>query len=194
MSDATISGNNLICGLHGWDYRIDTGVSEYNNNETLPLFNSWLEEGKVWVDQDEIASWEKAHPQPFDRSSYQGEFQDPSGTADEPFVKFIRKLASDGLAKTGQHGPGAAMGVPRDLLPKWADLQFVVAQLHRLPRLDDEKVGTELVIGPRAGKPLVLDIPLFVSDMSFGALSENSYSFYGYRDRICGKTSGHQLQ
>ena len=58
MSDAVVSGNNLICGLHGWDYRIDTGVSEYNNNETLPRFNSWLEDGKVWVDQDEITDWE----------------------------------------------------------------------------------------------------------------------------------------
>ena len=174
MSDATVSGNNLICGLHGWDYRIDTGVSEYNNNETLPRFNSWLEDGKVWVDRDEVASWEKEHPQPYDRSSYQGEYQDPTGTEDEPYVKFIRKLASEGLEKTGQHGPGAAMGVPRDLLPKWDDLQFVVAQLHRLPRLDDEKVGTELVIGPNAGKPLTLEIPLFVTDMSFGALSEEA--------------------
>jgi glutamate synthase domain-containing protein 2 len=174
MSDATVSGNNLVCGLHGWDYRIDTGVSEYNNKETLPRFNSWLEDGKVWVDRDEIADWEKEHPQPYDRSSYQGEYQDPTGTPDEPYVKFIRKLASDGLAKTGQHGPGGAMGVPRDLLPKWDDLQFVVAQLHRLPRLDDEEVDTELVIGPNARKPLSLDIPLFVTDMSFGALSEEA--------------------
>jgi methylamine---glutamate N-methyltransferase subunit C len=40
--------------------------------------------------------------------------------------------------------------------------------------LDDEPVGTETVIGPGAQKPLKLDIPLFVSDMSFGALSEES--------------------
>jgi glutamate synthase domain-containing protein 2/nitrite reductase/ring-hydroxylating ferredoxin subunit len=174
MSDATVVGKSLICGLHGWDYRIDSGVSEYNNNEALPLFNSWLEDGKVWVDEDEIAAWEKEHPQPYDRNSYQGVYQDPTGTVDEPYVKFIRKLASEGLEKTGQHGPGASMGVPRDLLPKWDDLQFVVAQLHRLPRLDDETVGTELVIGPDAGKPLVLDIPLFVTDMSFGALSQEA--------------------
>jgi glutamate synthase domain-containing protein 2 len=50
----------------------------------------------------------------------------------------------------------------------------VVGQLHKLPLLDDESVGTELVIGPGAKKPLRLDIPLFVSDMSFGALSEEA--------------------
>ena len=174
MSDGYVDGDNLMCGLHGWDYRLDTGISEYNNSETLPKFNSWLEDGKVWVDENEIANWAREHPQPYQRDAYQGEFQDPSGTADEPYVKFIRKLANDGLSKVGHHGPSAAMGVPRDALPKWDDIQFVVGQLHKLPLLDDEEVGTDLVIGPRAARPLQLDIPLFVSDMSFGALSEEA--------------------
>ena len=42
------------------------------------------------------------------------------------------------------------------------------------PLLDDEPVATELVIGPSAKKPLALSIPIFVSDMSFGALSEEA--------------------
>jgi glutamate synthase domain-containing protein 2 len=174
MSDGYVDGDNLMCGVHGWDYRLDTGVSEYNNRETLPRFSSWLEGGKVWVDQDEISAWARAHPQPYRRNDYQGLYQDPTGTADEPYVKFIRKLASDGLSKVGHHGPSAAMGVPRDNLPKWDDIQFVVGQLHKLPLLDEEEVATDLVIGPRAARPLHLDIPLFVSDMSFGALSEEA--------------------
>ena len=174
MADGSVNGKNLICGLHGWDYRLDTGVSEYNNSETLPRFNAWVEEGKVMVDEDEIAAWAAKHPQPYKRDAYQGIFQDPIGTADEPYVKFIRKLSDEGLGKVGRHGPSAAMGVPRDKLPKWEDLQFVVGQLHTLPLLDDEPVGTDLVIGPNAKKPLKLDIPLFVSDMSFGALSEEA--------------------
>jgi len=40
--------------------------------------------------------------------------------------------------------------------------------------MEDQLVETELVIGPQAKKPLVLKIPLFVSDMSFGALSEEA--------------------
>ena len=35
MSDGHVEGNNLFCGVHNWDYRIDTGVSEYNNAEAL---------------------------------------------------------------------------------------------------------------------------------------------------------------
>ncbi len=174
MSDGHVDGDNLICGLHGWDYRLDTGVSEYNNSETLPRFNAWVEDGKVLVDEDEIAAWAQAHPQPYNRNAYQGAFQDPTGTSAEPHVKFIRKLANEGLSKMGHHGPSGAMGVPRDSLPTWDDLQFVVGQLHKLPLLDEESVGTDLVIGPNAAKPLQLDIPLFVSDMSFGALSEEA--------------------
>ena len=174
MADGHVAGDNLICGVHGWDYRLDSGVSEYNNSETLPKFKAWLEDGQVYVDADEIAAWSGKHPQPYDREAYQGNYQDPTGTADEPYVKFIRKLADEGLTKVGHHGPSAAMGVPRGSLPRWDDLQFVVGQLHKLPLLDDEAVGTDLVIGPRANKPLHLEIPLFVSDMSFGALSEEA--------------------
>ncbi|MCB0682711.1 MAG: glutamate synthase, partial [Saprospiraceae bacterium] len=44
----------------------------------------------------------------------------------------------------------------------------------RRPLLDDEPVSTKVAIGPRARKPLVLQIPLFVSDMSYGALSREA--------------------
>ena len=37
MSDGYVDGNNLICGVHYWDYRLDTGVSEYSNEEALKL-------------------------------------------------------------------------------------------------------------------------------------------------------------
>lgn len=171
MADGHVDGHNLICGVHNWDYRLDSGVSEYNNKEVLHKFSAWVEDGKVLVDEDEIAAWAVDNPQPFDRSAYQGAYQDPHGAPEEPHVNFIRELASNGLSKTGHHGPASAMGVPRDQLPKWEDLQFVVGQLHKLPLLDEETVGTDLVIGPNAKKPLKLDIPLFVSDMSFGALS-----------------------
>ncbi len=95
-------------------------------------------------------------------------------TPEEPHVAFIHQLAKEGLSKLGHHGPMTAMGVPRDLLPKWDDIQMIVAQMATKPLLDDHPVKTELVIGPQAKKPLRLKIPLFVSDMSFGALSEEA--------------------
>ena len=68
----------------------------------------------------------------------------------------------------------ASMGVDRNTLPKWSDIQFLPAQLATRPLLDHEEVSTEVTIGPKSKKPLVLDIPLFVSDMSFGALSREA--------------------
>lgn len=38
MADGFVDGDNLICGVHYWDYRLDSGVSEYNNSETLHKF------------------------------------------------------------------------------------------------------------------------------------------------------------
>jgi glutamate synthase domain-containing protein 2 len=174
LSDGHVDGENLICGVHDWDYRYKTGISEYNNEERLHKFTSWVEDGGVWIDGDEVAAWEKENPQPYQRDDYQGLYADVHGTPEEPHVKLIQELAAHGLDRTGAHGPVSAMGVPGRELPRWADLQFVTAQLARLPQLDETEVGTELVIGPGAAKPLRLEIPLIVSDMSFGALSEES--------------------
>jgi len=80
MSDGSVDGANLICGVHGWDYRLDTGISQYNNKELLPKFNAWLDDGQVFVDEDEIAGWAADHPQPYNRDAYQGVYQDPTGT------------------------------------------------------------------------------------------------------------------
>lgn len=95
-------------------------------------------------------------------------------TVEEPTVEFIHRLAREGLSKMGHHGPMTSMGVPRHELPHWDDIQMMVAQMAIKPLMEEVKVSTELVIGPNARKPLTLSIPLFVSDMSFGALSEEA--------------------
>ena len=97
-----------------------------------------------------------------------------SPTPEEPHVAFIHELAEHGLSKMGHHGPMDAMGVPRAELPSWDDIQVLTAQFATKPLMEDVPVDTKLVIGPDAKKPLTLDIPLFVSDMSFGALSEEA--------------------
>lgn len=174
MADGRIEGDSLVCGVHAWDYRFDTGVSNYGNTDVLHKFTSVVEDDIIWVDENEIVLWAESHPQPYVRNSYQGAYQDPTGARTEPFVKDIRELASHGLERLGHHGAFGAMGVPRDKLPSWDDIQILTAQLARSPLLDDEHVDTSFVIGPRAVKPLTLDIPIFVSDMSFGALSREA--------------------
>jgi glutamate synthase domain-containing protein 2 len=174
LADGHVRGDDLICGVHNWDYRYRTGVSAYNPKERLANFTAWVEDDQVWVDADEIATWERDNPQAYNRDDYLGLYDDLHGAAEEPHNAYIRRLAKEGLSKLGHHGRIDAMGVPYDQLPKWADIQILTAQVHKLPLLDDDPVGTEVVIGPNAKKPLKLDIPLMVSDMSFGALSEEA--------------------
>ncbi|MBK8131018.1 MAG: Rieske 2Fe-2S domain-containing protein [bacterium] len=174
LSDGHVRGNDLICGVHNWDYRYDTGVSAYDNEEALPKFTAWVdhEADAVYVNAAEITAWEQQNPQPYQRDAYLGLYEDTHGTAAEPHNKYIRNLAKHGLSS--HHGDVSAMGVPLTELPRWDDIQILTAQLAKQPLLDDAPVGTELIIGPNAQKPLRLEIPLFVSDMSFGALSEEA--------------------
>ncbi len=174
LADGRVSDGNLYCGVHGWDYCFRTGISSYDNDERLHRFTSWVEGDQVMVDEDEVLAWEAEHPQPYDRDAYQGAYQDPHGTPDEPFVGMIHRLAATGLDVVGHHGEVTSMGVPRDELPSWDSIQIVTAQLADRPLLDDVPVGTDVTIGPTAAKPLRLDIPVFVSDMSFGSLSREA--------------------
>jgi glutamate synthase domain-containing protein 2/CDGSH-type Zn-finger protein len=119
----------------------------------------------------EVPSDKKGHEFRFERK---GDKPEARATPEEPTVAYIHQLAKHGLSQLGSHGPMGAMGVPRKDLPHWDDIQIMVAQMDRKPLLDDASVETELVVGPEAKKPLKLDIPLFVSDMSFGALSEEA--------------------
>lgn len=73
------------------------------------------------------------------------------------------------MAVTGKTIIGA-MGTTMDM-PNWDDILILGAQLNPAPLLDDEPVTTTVVIGKNAKRPLIAENPIFVSHMSFGALS-----------------------
>ncbi|MEM7101872.1 MAG: glutamate synthase-related protein [Bacteroidota bacterium] len=171
LSDGHVDGDNLICGVHNWDYRVDSGVSEYNPEEVLHKFPEVIDDGKVYIDRADVVAFEEIHPSPFKRNQYLGEYADTHPEPTEPYTLLIKELAQNGLSNFGHHGPSQAMGVDRNTLPKWDDIQLLPAQMAQKPLLDEEPVATKVVIGPNAKKPLELDIPIFVSDMSFGSLS-----------------------
>lgn len=59
----------------------------------------------------------------------------------------------------------------RKSVPSWDDIIISGAQLAKIPRNRDEPVKTRTTIGPGAGKPLIIETPVFITHMSFGALS-----------------------
>ena len=56
----------------------------------------------------------------------------------------------------------------------WDDILILGASLNPMPLDDDEEVITKTIIGKNAKKPLTLESPIFISHMSFGALSRES--------------------
>jgi glutamate synthase domain-containing protein 2 len=56
----------------------------------------------------------------------------------------------------------------------WDEILVMGAQLASLPRNENEPVSTRTVIGPEAEHPLEISTPVFVSHMSFGALSKEA--------------------
>ena len=57
-------------------------------------------------------------------------------------------------------------------IPSWDDLTFLPGTLTRFVIEGyREKCLTQTIIGPKAKRPLVLDIPVYITGMSFGALS-----------------------
>jgi methylamine---glutamate N-methyltransferase subunit C len=56
-------------------------------------------------------------------------------------------------------------------VPSWDEIAIAGAQLAKIPKNKDEDVRTETVIGPNAKTPLKIETPVYITHMSFGALS-----------------------
>ena len=76
------------------------------------------------------------------------------------------------LAVTGKSDI-SSMGT-RKSFPGWDAIVFKGAQLARMPLNEDEDVTTKTVIGKTADHPLDIDMPFYVSHMSFGALAREA--------------------
>ena len=83
------------------------------------------------------------------------------------YMKEIHEMAVTGTSIS------AAMGTEIPM-PGWDDILILGAQLDPMPLDEDAPVDTRTVIGRHAAKPLILDNPVYISHMSFGALSREA--------------------
>lgn len=95
---------------------------------------------------------------------------DPAIVRKDPDNRYMAEIHE--MAVTGQ-SIHAAMST-RMPMPNWDDILLLGAQLHTLPMEDDAPVNTRTVIGKHAKKPMVLESPVYISHMSFGALSKET--------------------
>ena len=83
------------------------------------------------------------------------------------YMKEIHEMAVSGKSII------EAMGTKMPM-PSWDDILILGAQLNPPPLMEHDEVDTTTVIGKHAKKPMVLKNPVYVSHMSFGALSKET--------------------
>lgn len=86
---------------------------------------------------------------------------------DSRFMDDIHEMAVSGRSII------AAMGT-RMPMPGWDDILILGAQLNPPPLDEHAPVSTRTVIGKHAKQPMVLEHPVYISHMSFGALSKET--------------------
>lgn len=83
------------------------------------------------------------------------------------YMKEIHEMAVTGKSAI------EAMGTQMNM-PNWDDILILGAQLNPMPLDEHADVSLKTVIGKKAEKPMVLDMPVYISHMSFGALSKET--------------------
>lgn len=106
--------------------------------------------------------------QPVLTTKYEGELAyDPQYARQDKNSRYMAEIHE--MAVSGK-SLDAAMGTQMPM-PGWDDILLLGAQLNPAPLLDSDPVETKTVIGRHAKKPMVLENPVYISHMSFGALS-----------------------
>lgn len=87
--------------------------------------------------------------------------------SDYRYMREIHQMAVTGTSAI------EAMGTQMKM-PGWDDVLILGAQLNPMPLDEHAEVSLKTVIGKHAKKPMILDMPVYISHMSFGALSKET--------------------
>ncbi len=93
---------------------------------------------------------------------------EPAFVRHDPNCRYMEEIHE--MAVTGK-SLSSSMGTQMST-PGWDDILICGAQLNPPPLNDDDPVDTTTVIGKHAKRALILNNPVYISHMSFGALSK----------------------
>lgn len=153
-----------ICSLCGYVYdeeKEGTGFNELPDDWTCPLCT-----GPKEIFTCQKTETEETQKSATTRLSVEAAFARHQD-AHESSMEEIHRMALEGTSQI------SAMGTDRSIV-SWKDILILGAQLAHTPLFDEEDVDTTTVIGTQAAKPMVLEHPVFISHMSFGALSKEA--------------------
>ncbi|MBQ9026237.1 MAG: alpha-hydroxy-acid oxidizing protein [Methanobrevibacter sp.] len=93
----------------------------------------------------------------------------------ENFVEEGNSSELDVIHEISLKGESIVSSMATDLsMPGWDDILILGCNLNPLPLERDEKVNTRTVIGANALKPMIIETPIIISHMSYGALSKEA--------------------
>ena len=162
LSLGKVQNGDAVCPLHGWNFDLATGISPYNPNDKIATYPARIHNGQVEVDAGVVP----ALPQ----TTFEGYQVRWRRWNDYPRGKAaIRKLAAGKVSVIDAMG---SLETGLSPFPSFDHFHLKAAQLSRMPKLESEPVSTRVSIGKGAGRPLNLAVPVYVSHMSFGAISK----------------------
>ena len=149
------------CSVCGYIFDEDAEGKKFSELKECPVCHQPADRFYLYEEEKPAAVQEKKEL----KLDYPKEFvrQDDSCR----YMKEIHEMAVTGKSIS------AAMGTEIPM-PDWDDILILGAQLDPMPLDEDAPVDTRTVIGKHAAKPLVLDNPVYISHMSFGALSREA--------------------
>ncbi|WP_405293664.1 glutamate synthase-related protein [Methanobrevibacter sp.] len=102
--------------------------------------------------------------------------EDSNLSYDKDYAKSDRDIRQmDAIHEMAITGKSIVSAMYTDLaMPSWDEILILGAQLNPQPLESDVEVNTQTVIGKNAKKPLVIESPIYITHMSFGALSSET--------------------
>jgi glutamate synthase domain-containing protein 2 len=147
------------CSVCGYVYRGETPFENLPKNWECPMCGAEKAMFRKADSPAQVSEVKSENP-----LAYPSEF---IRTCDEiePYMDTIHEMAVNGTSII------EAMGTRLPVI-SWNDILIMGAQLNPPPLDEHAPVNTRTVIGKHAKKPLVIETPVYVSHMSFGALSK----------------------
>lgn len=147
-----------ICGYVYDDKAEAAPFSRLDADYTCPVC-------KASKDKFELAEGDAAPPSVSDNPLAYPDAFAKSGSKEFPQMDAIHQMALTGSSVVD------AMGTLKPII-SWDDILIMGAQLNPAPLNAGDPVVTKTVIGKKAKKPMEIYHPIYVSHMSFGALSK----------------------
>ncbi len=151
------------CTVCGFIYDEEKEGKPFAALEKCPVC---MQPASVFVKLEEEAEPRESAPDPVPKAL---EYPKEYARRDEKcrYMAEIHEMAVTGKPLSGSMGTLLPM-------PDWDDILLLGAQLDPLPLDDGAPVNTTTVIGRRAKQPMALESPIYISHMSFGALSREA--------------------